>query len=221
MRAAAAPSDVILGEVPEDACRRLRIYADLLQRWQPTVNLVAPATLAHLWTRHIADSLQVHAAVPKACRWIDLGSGGGFPGLVTAIVLAERAEARVHLVESDKRKAAFLRTVARETGAPAIIHADRIEAVVPRFDERINAVSARALAALPKLIDFAYPFLRRGAVGVFPKGETAEAELTGLAGDRRFRIDSIPSRIRDGSSLLVVRLERNVTEAAAHGAGGD
>ena len=165
--------------------------------------------------------MQVQAALPAARRWIDLGSGGGFPGLVTAILLSACDDARVHLVESDKRKAAFLRTAARETGAPAIVHAERIEMVVPRLVEPIDAVSARALAPLPKLIGLAQPYLDRGAVGVFPQGESATAELTRLVGDRRFRIESVPSRMRNGSSVLVVRLESDVTEAAVRIAGGD
>jgi 16S rRNA (guanine527-N7)-methyltransferase len=198
------PSSVLDG-VPEAAARRLRIYADLLVRWQGTINLVSPSTLPDLWSRHIADSLQVKAAAPAARRWVDLGSGGGFPGLVTAILLAEEPEASVQLVESDKRKAAFLRTVSRETGAPATIHAERIEAFVPRYDQAVDAVSARALAALPQLLTFAEKFLLAGAIGVFPKGEQADAELTGSQRDRRFTIESVPSRTHDQASLLIVR----------------
>ena len=211
----------ILAGLPDDTQRRLRIYADLLLRWQPTINLVAPATLKHLWTRHIGDSMQVQAALPKARRWIDLGSGGGFPGLVTAIMLSGDVNTRVHLVESDKRKAAFLRTATRETGAPAIIHAERADAVASYLDEPIDAVSARALAALPQLLEMAETWLAAGAIGVFPKGENADAELTGLVGDRRFRIESVPSRTRSGSNLMIVTVDRVVTEPAVRVAGGD
>ena len=108
--------EAVLAPLPEAVRRRLTLYADLLVRWQATINLVSPKTLPDLWTRHIGDSLQAQAAAPNARRWVDLGSGGGFPGLVTAILLADEPDASVHLVESDKRKAAFLRTVARETG---------------------------------------------------------------------------------------------------------
>ncbi len=197
--------EAILEPLPEPVRRRLTLYADLLVRWQTTINLVSPKTLPDLWTRHIGDSLQVQAAVPEARRWVDLGSGGGFPGLVTAILLADEPGVSVHLVESDKRKAAFLRTVARETGAPATIHAERIEAFVPARTEPVDAVSARALAPLPQLVAFAQLFLERGAVGVFPQGESAVAELTGPDLDRRFRIETVPSRLRDGSRLLLVR----------------
>ena len=142
----------VLAPLAEPVRRRLELYAELLVRWQATINLVSPKTLPELWTRHIADSLQVQAVLPEARRWVDLGSGGGFPGLVTAILLADAPGATVHLVESDKRKAAFLRTVARETGAPATIHAERIETFVPAHAAPVDAISARALAPLPHLV---------------------------------------------------------------------
>ena len=221
MAANGAAANAILDGLPDETRRRMRLYVDLLLRWQTTINLVAPATLPHVWTRHVGDSIQVYDAAPDATRWVDLGSGGGFPGLVTAILLADKPDARIHLIESDKRKSAFLRTVARETGAPASIHAERIETFVTGFDEAVEAVSARALAPLSKLLVFAQKFLEGGAVGVFPKGESAEAELTGLDADRRFRITSVPSRIRDGSSLLIVRLDNVLPRKAASEGGGD
>ena len=204
MRASSA-REAVLASLPGNAGRRLQIYADLLLRWQATINLVAPSTMPDLWSRHIADSLQVQAAVPAARRWVDLGSGGGFPGLVTAILLADVPDAEVQLVESDKRKAAFLRTVSRETGAPATVHAERIEAFVPHYDHPVDGVSARALAALPQLLAFAEKFLLAGAVGVFPKGQHADVELTESQRDRRFDFLSVSSRTHDEASLLIVR----------------
>lgn len=186
---------------------RLTLFADLLVRWQRTINLVAPSTLPHLWTRHIGDSLQVQSAAPAARHWVDLGSGGGFPGVVTAILLADTPGAVVHLVESDRRKAAFLRTVSRETGSPAVVHAERIETFVPAHRQHVDAVSARALAPLPKIVAYAEKFLLEGAVGVFPKGEQAQAELTALNRDRRFRVDSVPSRTHREAAMLIVRAE--------------
>ena len=199
------------------AARRLVIYADLLVRWQATINLVAPSTLPDLWDRHIGDSLQVQPAAPHALRWVDIGSGGGFPGLVTAILLADTGGAEVHLVESDKRKAAFLRTVSRETSAPAIIHAERIETFVQSHTAPVDAVSARALAPLAQLVIWSEKFLLSGAIGVFPKGQAAAAELTALRRDNRFRVESRPSRTRDQSSLMLVTAARDVPRAA----GGD
>ena len=196
--------EAVLDALPPGLGDRLALYADLLVRWQTTINLVAPSTLPNLWSRHIGDCLQVQAAVPDARRWVDLGTGGGFPGLVTAILLAETNGAEVHLVESDKRKAAFLRTVSRETGAPARIHAQRIEAFVALHDGPVDAVSARALAPLPQLVVWSEKFLLTGAVGVFPKGQQVAAELTAVQRDNRFRIESRPSRTRDNSSLVIV-----------------
>ena len=196
--------EVVLKALPSAAGDRLTLYADLLVRWQTTINLVAQSSLADLWSRHIGDCLQVQAAVPDARRWVDLGSGGGFPGIVTAILLADVPDAEVHLVESDKRKAAFLRTVSRETGAPASVHAERIEGFIARHSAPVDAVSARALAPLPQLVAWSEKFLLAGAVGVFPKGQRVEAELTALQRDHRFRVASRPSRTRDDSSLVIV-----------------
>ena len=193
-----------LAALPADCLARLRIYADLLVRWQATINLVSPSTLPDLWSRHIVDGLQVQAAVPAARRWVDFGSGGGFPGLVTAILLAEAPDASVQLVESDKRKAAFLRTVSRETGAPAQVHAKRVEQCVAAFDEPVAALSARALAPLATLVTFAEKYLLRGAIGVFPKGQAVESELTEAARDPRFHFASRPSRTQATARLILV-----------------
>jgi 16S rRNA (guanine527-N7)-methyltransferase len=167
------------GLVSRETFRRLDLIAELLRKWQKTINLVAPATLPEVWSRHIADSLQLINHVPVgAIRWVDLGSGGGFPGLVIAAVLAERSGADVHLVESDTRKSAFLREAARVAELPVRVHAQRIEQVAQALAPGTQVVSARALAPLPKLLDLAEPFLSAGALGVFPKGRDAERELT-------------------------------------------
>ena len=160
---------------------RLAIYAELLHKWQKIINLVAASTLPQLWMRHFADSLQVQAAMPAARVWADLGSGAGFPGLVTAICLAGIPDAKVHLIESDQRKCAFLREVSRETSAPAAVHQGRIEDILPELAEPIEAVSARALAPLPILLGYAENLLDKGAVGLFLKGERLADELTDSA----------------------------------------
>lgn len=185
--------------------RRLEIYAALLEKWQRVINLVGNSTLADLWVRHFADSLQVSAAVPEARRWLDLGSGAGFPGLVTAIKYASEPGARVHLVEADRRKCAFLRNVARETSAPAIVHCGRIEEVLPALDEPIDAVSARALAPLPALLGYAEKFLGKGAVGVFSKGKQFEVELTDSLTAGKYFITTVESKTCFGARLVLVR----------------
>ena len=124
-----------------------------------------------LWTRHIADSLQLLDSAPHAEVWVDLGSGGGFPGIVIACALADTEGAQVHLVESNGKKATFLREAVQVDGAPAIVHALRIEDFVDNAPESIDVVTARALAPLPKLLALAYPLLKKGALGLFPKGQ--------------------------------------------------
>lgn len=199
--------------LPPEIVRRLDIYSDLLRKWQKTINLVANSTLPQLWTRHIADSLQVSAAAPEARIWADLGSGGGFPGLVTAIRLAETPGARVHLIELDQRKCAFLRDVSRETSAPVVVHNARIEAIIDDLGDPIDAVSARALAPLPVLVDYAKNLLAKGAVGVFLKGQDHEAEVKALSAAGQYSIMSASSITAPVSCLLLVRDAEAETQA--------
>ena len=157
---------------------RLDRYLDLLREWQAKTNLVAPSTLPHLWTRHVADSLQLLALAPAVRIWVDLGSGGGFPGVVLACALAETPGAAVHLVERNAKKAAFLREALRITSAPGIVHLGAIEDIVDRIAGPIDCVTARALAPLHQLIGFAEPLVKKGAKALFLKGQDVEAELT-------------------------------------------
>ncbi len=190
----------------DDDISRLRLFEDLVRRWSNVKNLVSHQSLSELWIRHILDSAQVQRALPDANVWADLGSGGGFPGIVTAILLAGRPNALVHLVESDNRKCAFLRAVSRETGVKTVVHHGRIEAVVPKL-KGIEGVSARALADLDQLVAWAEPLLLRGAVGVFPKGRTVQNELTRLSTDSRFNINLRPSISQPDSVIALVRSE--------------
>lgn len=167
-----------LTPVSRETEARLDRFVALLLDWQRRINLIAASTEAKLWTRHIADSLQLLALAPEARRWVDLGSGGGFPGLVIACALAETKGAEVHLVESNAKKAAFLREAARATAAPAVVHPGRIEDFVDNAPQGIDVVTARALAPLVDLLATAYPLLQRGAWGLFPKGQAAVGELT-------------------------------------------
>jgi 16S rRNA (guanine527-N7)-methyltransferase len=170
-----------LTSVSRETTARLDRFVKLLLDWQQRMNLIAPSTIPVLWTRHIADSLQLLPLAPKARIWADLGSGAGFPGLVLACALAETEATRMHLVESTGKKAAFLRDAVRVTGAPAKVLAVRVEDFVDNSPEPIDVVTARALAPLPELLAMAHPLLKKGAIGLFPKGQDVGAELTEAA----------------------------------------
>jgi 16S rRNA (guanine527-N7)-methyltransferase len=167
-----------LTPVSRETEARLDRYVDLLREWQAKTNLVASSTLPNLWTRHISDSLQLLALAPSAKIWADLGSGGGFPGVVLACALAEKPGATVHLIERNAKKAAFLREALRVTDSPGIVHLADIGDNVDRITGPVDCVSARALAPLHQLIGFAEPLVRRGAKALFLKGQDVEAELT-------------------------------------------
>lgn len=189
--------------VSRETLARLDDYVALLRRWQGAKNLVGPNTLAEVWSRHVADSLQLAEHAPLAGSWVDLGSGAGFPGLVLAILAAETGAASVALIEANTRKCAFLREVARVTGAPAEVHDARIESVVDRL-AGATVVTARALAPLATLLDWAKPLLMAGAIGLFPKGRDAEAELTAARERWRFQADLLPSRTASDARILRV-----------------
>src|SRR5215510_792529 len=176
------PSDkaaaLALTPVSRETEARLDRYVALLREWQVKTNLVAPSTLPNLWTRHISDSLQLLSLAPQAKTWVDLGSGGGFPGVVLACALAETPGAMVHLVERIAKKAAFLREAIRVTGAPGTVHPADIGDTVDRLVGSVDCVTARAVAPLHQLIGFAEPLVRRGAKTLFLKGQDVEAELT-------------------------------------------
>ncbi len=158
--------------VTPQAVSRLDAYVALLRKWQGTHNLVSAATLDQVWSRHILDSAQLLSAAPEARRWIDLGSGAGFPGMVIAILLAEKQpHAHVILVESNAKKCAFLRAVARETKAPVDVVAERIESFALRAHDAIDVISARALAPFAELCRLAEPLMRKESMMLLLKGQ--------------------------------------------------
>ncbi|WP_152977449.1 16S rRNA (guanine(527)-N(7))-methyltransferase RsmG [Bradyrhizobium pachyrhizi] len=167
-----------LTPVSRETEARLDRYVALLLAWQAKTNLVAPSTLPTLWTRHVSDSLQLLSLVPTAKSWVDLGSGGGFPGVVLACALAETPGASIHLVERIAKKAAFLREAIRVTASPGTVHLADIGDTVDRIPGIIDCVTARALAPLHQLIGFAEPWVKNGAKALFLKGQDVEAELT-------------------------------------------
>jgi 16S rRNA (guanine527-N7)-methyltransferase len=191
--------------VSRETEQRLAIYVDLLDRWRAITNLISGASFDHVWTRHVADSAQLLALAPEATQWVDLGSGAGFPGLVLAIQLADTPGARVHLIESDQRKCAFLHEVSRSTGARAQVHAVRAESAEVQDLTPVDAVTARAFAPLPQLLDFAKVFLARGAVGIFPRGRSVEAQLAESPEATAFHIERQTSKLDPAATILVVR----------------
>ena len=194
-----------LTPVSRETTARLDRFVAALLAAQQRVNLIAASTVPTIWTRHVADSLQLLPLAPDARIWVDLGSGGGFPGMVIACAVAETAGAQVHLVESIGKKAAFLREAAHATGAPATVHAVRIEEFVKNAPAKIDVVTARALAPLSKLLALAYPLLKRGALGLFPKGQDVAAELTEAAKCWTIEADLVPSRTDPKAQIVVVR----------------
>jgi 16S rRNA (guanine527-N7)-methyltransferase len=194
-----------LTPVSRETVERLDRFVELLLTWQRTTHLIAPSTVPRLWTRHVADSLQLLDLAPKARVWIDLGSGGGFPGLVIACALAGTSDAEVHLVESNAKKAAFLREAARLTGAPATVHAVRIQNFVDSFAGNADIVTARALAPLKLLIDQSLPFLNRGARALFPKGQDVGVDLTEASKYWTITATLTPSRTDSKGRIVQVR----------------
>jgi 16S rRNA (guanine527-N7)-methyltransferase len=194
-----------LTSVSRETEERLDRFIALLLAWQAKVNLIAPSTIPHLWTRHIADSLQLLPLAPEARCWVDLGSGAGFPGLVLGCALAERPGAIVHLVESNARKAAFLREIIRELRIPAIVHCERIEDFIVRESVTPEVVTARALAPLPRLIELIQPLLAKGATVLLPKGQNVDVELAEATRCWNIAADLVPSKTSSEGRILVVR----------------
>jgi 16S rRNA (guanine527-N7)-methyltransferase len=197
------PSGVLISpEVRE----KLIVYADLLVKWQKQINLISASTVADLWRRHFADSLQLPPLAGEWVNWVDLGSGGGFPGMVVAIAAAG-GDRVTHLIEADKRKAAFLREVSRETLASTVVHVGRIERILPELSNQVHfdVVSARALAPLDKLLAYARPVLEKGAVGLFLKGKGLAKELTAAAAGGSVNFTFSRSLTDAEAQIVVVR----------------
>jgi 16S rRNA (guanine527-N7)-methyltransferase len=190
--------------VSRETMNRLDRFIAVLLQWQEHTNLIAASTIPELWTRHVADSLQLIPLAPEARIWIDLGSGGGFPGLAIACALADKPGTKVHLVESKAKKCAFLREAAQAAGVPAIIHHQRIEDFAAHPPERADVVTARALKPLPELLALAYPLLKTGAQGLFLKGQDVDAELTEAAKCWNIKAKFVPSQTDARGRIVVV-----------------
>jgi 16S rRNA (guanine527-N7)-methyltransferase len=207
-----------LTPVSRETEMRLDRFVDLLLTWQAKTNLVAPSTLPTLWTRHVSDSLQLLSLAPEAKIWVDLGSGGGFPGMILACALADTPGASVHLVERNAKKAGFLREALRVTGASGTVHLAAIEDTVDRVPGQIDCVTARAVAPLHQLIGFAEPLIKRGAKTLFLKGQDVEAELTEAT--KYWNIKPHLHSSRTGGHGWIVELDRIERRNPSTSAGG-
>lgn len=194
--------------VSRETVEKLATYEAMLKQWQKTINLVAPSTLPHVWRRHFADSAQLwRLRPPEARSWLDLGSGAGFPGLVIAILASEQGGTRHTLIESDSRKTAFIREVARATGVVVDILCARIEIPETRVKVgEVNCVTARALAPLPRLLELAYPYFGATTVGLFSKGREAAAEIEQARQGWAFEAGLNPSVTDPHGCVLVLKL---------------
>ncbi|MBD0864263.1 MAG: 16S rRNA (guanine(527)-N(7))-methyltransferase RsmG [Rhodobacteraceae bacterium] len=189
--------------VSRETFKRLDQFTQLLKKWNSRINLVSRNTISNFWTRHIMDSLQVYRAGKPGQNWVDLGSGGGLPGLVVAIAaLDDNPAMQTHLVESDQRKCAFLHTVIRELSLNAIVHTGRIEVIDPL---NADVLSARALAPLPMLLKFSMRHLAQNGLAVFPKGESWQIEMNNVRNAWRFDCETIKSEIEPRAVVLKIR----------------
>ncbi|OIQ33177.1 MAG: 16S rRNA (guanine(527)-N(7))-methyltransferase RsmG [Alphaproteobacteria bacterium MedPE-SWcel] len=194
-------------DVSRETLERLEIFVETLRRWNPRINLVSKKSIEDLWSRHILDSIQVYYAAPPADKWLDIGSGGGFPGLIAAIVARDLAPStHVTLIESDQRKCAFLRSAARECGITVTVKSERVEAAEP---EGASVMSARALTDLTNLLAYSERHLLKTGTSVFPKGVTWKKELESAQQQWRFDLEEIKSLTEPEAVILKIKgLER-------------
>ena len=189
--------------VSRETIEKLRSLEELLIKWNPAINLVSKSTIANVWERHIIDSAQIYALAPHRGHWVDLGSGGGFPGLVIACMSSEiRSDLRVTLVESDQRKSTFLRMVSTQLALNATVVCQRIEQTQPLS---ADILSARALAPLPALLAFAQRHLAPGGVCLFPKGASWKQEVEAARKDWHFEVENHKSITDDDGAILAVK----------------
>ena len=190
--------------VSRETFSALEEFAELVRRWNPAINLVSKSTIPDLWSRHIVDSAQLFTHTPPDAKlWLDIGSGGGFPGIVVAGLAKElQPHLNVALVESDLRKATFLREACRTLGLNAHVHSVRIESLPPA---KADVLSARALAPLPVLLGYADQHLNAAGIALFPKGAQYDSELSEARRAYMFDVKLFPSLLEPTAAILEVR----------------
>ena len=193
-------------DVSRETVERLEIYAHCLRHWQKAINLVSPTTIDDMWHRHFADSAQVLVYATDSYSWADLGSGAGFPGMVIAILNHDNSEKSVQLIESNGKKCAFLRHVARETGAAVEIIEARIETLTKKPTlAPVDCVTARALAPLGKLLNYAAPLFAENTKALFLKGRETTREIEEACKHWSFRFELHPSRTDPDGQIVEIR----------------
>lgn len=189
--------------VSRETFERLLKYEALFLKWSKAINLASPSTLQEFWSRHIVDSAQIADLHPMRGKWVDIGSGGGLPGIVLAIFLTEAGAPPLHLVESNGKKAAFLRSALTETGAKGIVSNQRVADAVPKIGHA-DIVTARALASLTELLAMAEDWLTGGATGLFHKGRDFQREITEARGGWEFDLIEHASVVETDSVIVEI-----------------
>ena len=196
-------SDLHLPDVSRETTEKLKALVALVEKWTIKINLISKASISEIWERHIVDSMQLFHLGKGGKHWVDLGSGGGFPGLVIAILADELdPEMSITLLESDQRKCAFLRAAIRELELPATVICQRIEAAEPL---NADVLSARALADLTSLLEFAVLHLAPGGVAIFPKGKSWQIEDAAAHSRWSYRLEAIKSRTNPEAAILKIK----------------
>ena len=197
-----------LPHVSRETIERLEVFSELVCRWTGKINLISPASVPDLWQRHIVDSAQIYELAPSFSHWVDLGSGGGFPGIVAAILsIEDNQDGNFTLVESDQRKATFLRTAIRDLELNASVAANRISEIDPL---EADILSARALAPLDRLFDFADLHLKCNGTALFPKGKDWTAEVTKAQIQWSFNLQTHKSKTNPDAAVLKIKDIRRV-----------
>jgi 16S rRNA (guanine527-N7)-methyltransferase len=194
-----------IGGVPvsRETYDRMQAYADLLRKWNARINLVSPASIPDLWDRHIADSAQLFPLAPPARTWVDLGSGGGLPGLVCAILAQQHhPQTRFVLIESDKRKCAFLQSAAHALALPVQVLPQRAEQAPP---QGADVVTARAMAPLVALLPHVARHVSPTGCAILPKGRNHAQELEAARAEWHFDCTAQPSVTDPDARCLIIR----------------
>jgi 16S rRNA (guanine527-N7)-methyltransferase len=196
--------------VSRETGERLGAFVALLRKWQPAENLISPGTLEQIWSRHVADSAQLVPLFPGTRRWLDIGTGAGFPGLVVAVLDGRN---HVDLMESNRRKCAFLRQVIRETGADATVHEGRAEELLPGWSAAVDRIVARAVAPLTRLFELVEPLMTAGVPAAFHKGADFRMEIDAARKVWEFVVAVRPSRVGAGGAILDISALRRTSES--------